>query len=950
MESAAIRKKNSAGSGKITVKPEAYAAIYQKNIAVFLSQLHAAIIDELELKAACRYASQPKYNLFGARRRLHKSYAKGAPRPEFLTYEQITSDDFSFEQTPLYRTLEYMDYDRDFSGLLGEVQSFLLLIKGFSTPDNITNWSHKINELGNYFRPHHFLGDKLRPLTELLLAQSLEVEEQLNTVDQTVEQNHSSAYKAAEQMNITPERYVQSDMAKVVAARHPGFYAKPYSPFVSKESKQKAGEEQQEPIDISYQPDVFDFCKHKIVGLVQLDIFNPDKTPAYGNMIYLKISRDAKRIYGKVSQFLSKVDDAIFFGGFKSISNGVSYYYRRYFKSNKQPESISRYTQQTQMVRLAVDENDKADLLIALKEFRGYWIKKSPTVEQVAKLRELSGYISKLESKEIDTDIPELNIIAGDLLERSKIIKGESKKIKEHLKDSTEMRPYFLRSASVREVLDFSDENPNKVIPDYKVIDQLKTAELYSQVFHIADDVFGFNKHGLILGDAALASRDKILQDFICVLDTEKLTASRKYILLLLGLAIRSVDDESAFEIKSAFSRARGVRDNFYQIMMDCPSLPESFKKHLPRWSGLFLPDEKIIKSFEALKAQNLLEVNSVNSVFPQNTPHKNEETDIDADLNHPKSARELELLTEKQLHRYAENVCHQILTKGPLQTNRRAIHKILNRVLDNPEFVLEGHQSLKLLLAVLEWYLKYKFKTKLIAGDRLFEAYAKICSVKQRIEDYLRHDRPALVYPGIRYLYLNELLEIDYKREPEKGSTRSFHKLLTFMALRYENDSGELIYDLESAFIKNEKDREDDREAKREAKRQAREARKSLGFGFSIFGKRNNKVHLAEQAPDQVYDQLNQEWGSSPVDTPQKFRGGFDDLSPTAMNTPEVTPREDGHNKENKEVLRAGEKLKPAAYFSPESRSRDYYSNPTPRTPGFKSYSFSSPSPINIR
>lgn len=942
MESAAIRKNNSAGSGKITVKPEAYAAIYRKNIAVFLSQLHAAIIDELELKAACRYASEPKYNLFGARRRLHKSYAKRAPRPASLTYEQIKSDDFRFEQTYLYRTLQYMDYDRDFSGVLNQVEGFLQLIKSFDVPEDIGDWSKKINQLSIYFSPHLFLGAKLLPLKELLLAQSLEVEGKLSTIDQTVDQNHTSAYKAAEQMNITPERYVQSDMAKVIAARHPAFYAKPYSPFVSKEGKQKGSEKQQQPIDISYQPDVFDFCKYKIQELVQLDIFNPDKTPAYGNMVYLKISRDAKRIYGKVSQFFSKVDDAIFFGGFKSISNGVSYYYRRYFKSYKQPESISRYTQQTQMVQLAVEENDKAALLIALKEFREYWIEKSPTVEQVAKLRELSGYISKLESNEIDTDIPELNIIAEDLLEKSKIIKGESKKIKEHLKDSTEMRPYVLRSASVREVLDFSDENPNKIIPDYKVIDRWQEDQLYSQVFHIADEIFGFNNHGFAIENNGLDSEDKSLKEFFKTIKQAALTGSRKYILLLLGLAIQAVDEESAFQIKSAFSRARGVRDNFYQIMMDCASLPESIKKHLPRWSGLFLPDEKIVKSFDALTSQNLLQVNSVNSVSPQNIPHKNQEIDIDADLSHPKSAKELDLLTEKQLHRYAENVCHQILTKGPLQTNRRAIHKILNRVLDNPEFVLEGHQSLKLLLAVLEWYLKYKFEPKLIAGDKVLEAHAKICSVKQRIEDYLKGDRPALVYPGIRCLFLNELLEIDYKREPEKGSTRSFHKLLTFMALRYEDDSGRLIYDLESAFIKNEKDRDDARAAKIEAKRQAREARKSSGFGFSIFGKKPKIAHLDEQISDQTYYQLKQVEESSRVDTPQKFRGGLDDWSPTAMNTPEVTPRESGEDKENREQLRAGGKLNSAAYFSS--------GNPTPRTPGFKSHSFSSPSPSKIR
>ena len=937
MQSAAeIINNNSADyePGKVTVKPEAYAALNNKIIAIFLSQLHAAVNDELNMKIACRQASVLRYDfpLFKIRQRLHKSYAKRATKPERLGLEDVLNKDFDFKQTALFETLDYMAYDRDFFGIADSVEKFLKRVLALPSPRNLSVWSHNISDLGHFFLPTNFIGKRFRPLVDLLLAKGIDTDEQLDIVERRVEDNQAPAYAAATQMNITPERYVDGNMAAQAAARHACFYAKqPYSPFVPRKSEDSTSSsdstgEEEENLYVSYKPDVLAFHQNDILALVQLAMFNPQSNKNYGNHFLRKVSRDLSRLWrrypgralGKMSEFASDVDDFVFFGVFKSVSKGASdsasYFYRRYFKSYRPAESETLFTLQTQLVQQAIEDLDSADLLLEMERFRLHWLDKKPSSEQLAKIKELVQYESLLKDEEIKKDVPEANDIAEDFVKKSEKVKAEHKKIKEHLKKSSGMRSFLLRSASTTEVFEYCDKSSEGVVPDYKLIDQLAMPNIYNQIIHHADHIFGLNKHGLNISKNILGSSDIDFQYFLSAVTSARMSPSRKYIFLLLGLAIRAVDPESAEAIKHVFYQSRGERNNFYQRLMACPALPNKFKVCLPKWSGLFLPSDEVTNSFNTLKPKSVLVATTVRQL---EIISELEEIESDADLAKPKTAREIDALTTKNLHFYAEEVCHEITTVGPLRSKKKSIHKIIDKILDKPEFILDGHQSLKFLLAILEWYLKYKLEAKYYASDEMVLAYQKIHNVKRRIENYLRGDTPAIIFPEIKSLFLNELLDIDYKNQ----SGHSFHKLLTFVSLKYEDEEQDVVYDLETKFIENENERAiqrakkvADKIAEKKAKRQL-DAQKPSWFKVSIFGQ-SSKVAVDEHS-------------NADVDSP----GRNEDILTAAS-----TPRNHGEGAEQdySPISQGDGKVNKALFISPNVRVQG--------GPGGRSVSFSSP------
>lgn len=839
------KAKSASNTSTISLEKDIYPKLYNKIVAIYIEALRAAINREIETRAICPQASFPPLDIpfFRPWRKVHQAFAKKAQKKYLV---DNLGDGTNFESSSLFLTLKYMSYDEEFFDLIEQSRKFFSALAGSEVPRDMQGLQENIFRFSDAFSEDSFIGQEFRCLEPLIFAKGSEVDDAIRDAQAKIDKNQKHIYSTAVDIGLaTPGPLLRGDMAAELGGRKPEFYAKSYSPIVLKQSKKRNEREQEnkyqnerESVSLIFKPNVLALYKDPILRLVQSDVFNPELSTGYGSVWYRKFigywssflevlgikskrsseDRSSRRVYPESGLDHPRPRQA------KKEKNPVSRYFSKVYKKYLKPyqstaNNADRFQLETRLVQQVINNPEGFDISRVIREFRLSWLKKDPTEEQLRKLAELSVYEGLLDNAEIKKDGIDIAEVVGEAIDESKVKQQEFNKISAHLQSVTGT-PLLLRKISSVTGVGRRRRGPGEIIPSRKVLDEKSDQEIYSLFYINARCILGSDQEEISYIDGVLSSKNKELNHFLQAIEKESLlSASRKYIFLLIGLAICSVDDRAARNIKELLYLNRTKVDSLYDSILHCPEIPAALKYYFPKWEGRFIPSDNVVNAFNQLKAGRLLE--KLEGI-QEGKEEKQRDVDISADINSPKTNEQINQLTPEQLHCYAAAVCHEVITVGPVLKKVRktfvlpkgsSIHEILSGILYEPAFTRKGHQSLKFLLAMLEWYLENKIKAKMFYHPELGIAYAEINKVRQNIRDYLQGTCEAYVGHGISTLGLNTLLNIQYKREPG----HSFNKLLKFVALNYTNDQDRSIYDLNFFHDQDERDNQKIRERKQQ-------------------------------------------------------------------------------------------------------------------------------------
>lgn len=779
----AIRKNNNAGMSQVAEKLNDFIK------DVYLEQLYEAVNDVLEEKRSCLQANSPYFKLpFGGRvyfgnvaRKVHQKRALMAHNPAPFSLSDAP------ENSPLTKTLKQMAFDDDFAGLVDAFDRFSQRIKGLAAPEDIERWAINVTALTYAFPESSFVGQRFAAVRQLLLGEKDKFKEDFAQVQKLIDDSDVKIERVANALNMTPSKVKPDSLEQHVAAQLPGYHAQHRgSPIVKRKYIDKDSQEKE---CLSFEPNVLGNYKNEISAIVNYREFNDKLARGYEGGFFKSLFRGAKQLLGGSMQ--------------------------------------SRVSSLTQQVLDVLESPDMLDVSAALQQFRRHWLAQGGlSPDQFALLRKLSIYEALLRSKHIAVGAPGINAVATQLIDEAERAYDHVEKVRDHLGSAYDVpvRGLFRSKSFSQVVTECKESNKRNIVPDANVLDSKDYAYIGKLVLLVANHTHSGVEHGLTLDSCGnLVSDDSKHNDFLRKINSSDLCFSRRYIFLLLSLVVRVVDKDKAIEIKSFLSRVRAQRDLLGQLR-GCKSFPDIFKSYFPHWQGVFLPEASVMSAIHDLE--------SIEPVGDSARLSNSFAVDLDtsADLNKPKTAEEIDAFSYDQLQFYAQSVCHLVITKGMFSTPKKNIHPLIEKYFKtNNNALRPGHQPLKFLWAMLEWYRDCKLATlsnlnKVGADFKKTESFIfAVDKVIQRIENYLRGDLPAS-HLGMSNICLGALLEIDFKRKPDG----SFNKLLTFVALKYTDERGKALLhcDLTKKFRDDVSRRAQERAAAKAAKKAAKQER----------------------------------------------------------------------------------------------------------------------------